>query len=162
MAFDIGRAIQLLHNPDVAIVRRTIGRLHIRFWHASAARMRELLQRAGAPHRALNLCKEIVETCRSCRMWARPGPKSIRATLRLASAFNEMVHWGILCHRTLLISHLLDEAIRFCAASTLADRFGASIIAAITVDWLRPLGPMRVLVADQEGGLMSDEAAQWM
>ena len=95
-------------------------------------------------------------------MWARPSPKSITATLWLASAFNEVVQWDILFHRTLMISHLLDEAIRFCAASSLADKTAASIIAAITVDWLRPLGPMRVLVADQEGGLMSDEAAQWM
>ena len=113
MAFDLGRALKLLSHMDEAIVRRTLRRLHIRFWHAPAKRLEEILRQAGAPSRAIKLCKEIVETCRSCRMWARPGPRSITTSLRLAQAFNEIVQWDILFHRDIMISHLIDEAIRW-------------------------------------------------
>jgi len=84
-----------LHSPDQAIVRRTLRRLHVRFWHASAARLTELLRRAGAPQQALVLIKEIIETCRSCRVWARPSVKAISGSTRLASRFNEAVQWDI-------------------------------------------------------------------
>ena len=162
MAFDLGRALRLLHNPDEAIVRRTLRRLHIRFWHCPAKRLEEILKTAGAPRSAIKLCKEVVETCRSCRMWTRPGARSVTATLRLAQAFNEIVQWDILFHRRHMISHLIDEAIRFSAGGLLASKTAEAIISAITVDWCGIHGPMRVLVADQERGLMGDVAASWM
>ena len=117
--FDLGRALRLLHSPDQFIVRRTLRRLHICFWHAPARRLKELLKRAGAPTPAIALVGEIVETCRACRLWTRPGPRSITSSTRLASMFNEVVQWDILFHRDVLISHLLDEAIRYGVASVL-------------------------------------------
>ena len=160
--FNLGRALRLLHARDTFVVRRTLRRLHIRFWHCPAKRLEELLTKAGAPDAAIALVKEIVETCRSCRLWTRPGPRSITSSTRLALAFNEIVQWDILYHRDVMISHLLDEAIRFTAASVLVSKNSADIITAITTDWLRHYGPMRLLIADQERGLLSDESAQWM
>ena len=77
MAFDLGRALKLLNHMDEAIVRRTLRRLHIRFWHAPAKRLEEILRQAGAPSRAIKLCKEVVETCRSCRRWASTSSGSL-------------------------------------------------------------------------------------
>ena len=121
-----------------------------------------LLLHAGAPKEALRLIPAIVDTCRSCRLWARPGPRSITASIsRMAQSFNELVQWDILFHRDLAISHMVDEATRWCTASVLPSKSAASIITAITRDWLRPHGAMKVLIADQERGLLSDEASQW-
>ena len=50
-AFDLGHALKLLHSRDPAFVRRTLRRLHVRFWHAPAKRMSELLRHAGAPEK---------------------------------------------------------------------------------------------------------------
>ena len=36
------------------------------------------------------------------------------------------------------------------------------IICAIIGEWVRPHGPMKILLSDEEGGLKSDEAAQWL
>jgi len=94
-AFDIGHALKLLHSTDTEVVRRTLRRLHVRYWHAPEKRMRELLQHAGAPVDALNMVKQIVDTCRVCRMWTRPGPRSMTTT-RLATGFLEIVQWDIL------------------------------------------------------------------
>ena len=53
VAFNLGRAVQLLHHHDIGIVRRTLRRLHIKFWHCPAKRLEELLRHAGAPASAL-------------------------------------------------------------------------------------------------------------
>eukprot|EP00969_Alexandrium_andersonii_P323286 14284107-Alexandrium_andersonii.AAC.1 len=58
MAFDMGRAFQLLHLPDMGIVRRTLRRLHIRWWHAPTKRLSELLRHAGAPDKAISAVAE--------------------------------------------------------------------------------------------------------
>ena len=94
-AFDLGRAMSCLHSGDEAIVRRTLRRLHIRFWHHGANRMREILKHAGAPKQATDLVQEIVDTCKICRMWKRPTPKAATST-RLATCFNDTVQWDIL------------------------------------------------------------------
>ena len=64
VAVDIAHALKLLHSVDEGVVRRTLRRLHVRYWHAAAGRMKELLQHGGAPERALSMVKEIVDTCR--------------------------------------------------------------------------------------------------
>ena len=66
---DMRRALRLLHSVDQGVVKRTLRRLHIRLWHAPAARMIELLRLGGAPTAAIKLVKEIVDTCRNCRLW---------------------------------------------------------------------------------------------
>ena len=44
----------------------------------------------------------------------------------------------------------------------MAHKTPTSIISSISDNWLRPYGPMRVLIADGESGLASEEAAQWL
>ena len=65
---DMKRALRLLHSVDQGVVKRTLRRLHILLWHAPAARMIELLRMAGTPSAAIKLVKEIVDTCKVCRL----------------------------------------------------------------------------------------------
>ena len=130
---DMRRSLRLLHSVDAGVVKRTLRRLHIRLWHAPAARMIELLRLAGAPTSAIKQVKEIVDTCRICRLWWRPTPKSM-TNVRLAKAFNQVIQWDILYHRRIMISHCIDEAIPWSAGSILPDRISTSLIWAITND----------------------------
>ena len=77
--------------------------------------------------------------------------------------FNEIVQWDILFHRDILISHLLDEAICYGVASVLNSKSAIDIITTITTNWIRLHGPMRLLIAGQERGLLQgDEVSQWL
>ena len=105
--FDLTRSMRLLHSSNDAVVKRTLRRLHTRFWHAAAAKLVEILGLAGAPRSALILVKDIVDACRICRAWQRPPPKSM-TTVRMARGFNHIVQWDILFHRRMMVSHLLD------------------------------------------------------
>ena len=119
--------------------------------------MQHILKHAGAPKQALDLVQEIVDTCKICRQWTRPTPRAATST-RLATSFNEAVQWDILFYKQYMISHLLDEAVRWSAGSVLARKDATSIIESITCDWLRLHGGMKVLIADGETGLASEQA----
>ena len=69
---------------------------------------------------------------------------------------------GRYCFIRMMISHLIDEAIRYSVGSYLEHKDKWSIITAITTHWIRPHGPMKLLLVDQESGLLSDESAQWL
>ena len=75
-SFELRRSMRLLHSSDDAVVKRTLRSLHKRFWHAAATKLVEILRMAGAPKSALILVKDSVDTCRICRAWQRPPPKS--------------------------------------------------------------------------------------
>ena len=82
--------------------------------------------------------------------------------MRLATGMNEMVQWDILFIDDFMVSHLIDEATRWSAGSILSDKDATAIIKCITSDWFRPLGPMKLLITDQEGTLMGEECSQWL
>ncbi|CAK0897272.1 unnamed protein product [Prorocentrum cordatum] len=116
---------------------------------------------AGALASTLALVKEICDTCRVCRMWTRPGPKSMTVS-RLATGFNEMVQWDILYIGDQMVAHMIDEATRWTVLNILDRKAAITIIAGITNGWIRPRGPMKLLIADVEGGLHGEEAYQWL
>ena len=82
--------------------------------------------------------------------------------VRLAKAFNHVIQWDILFHRRIMISHCIDEAIRWSAGSILPDRTAPSLIRAITNDWIRHFEGPGLIVADGEKGLVGEEVAQWL
>ena len=134
--------------------------LHIRLWHAGAKRMRELMRLGGAPQAALDMVQSVVDSCRTCRQWTRPGPKSM-TTSRLSTFFNETIQWDALFIWDDILSHCLDEAIRLSRVQRIPDRSTDSIVSAITQSWLRHYGPPRYLIADGESGLDSHGSAVW-
>jgi hypothetical protein len=157
----LGRSLSLLHSANEAVVRRTLRRLHIRLWHHGVAKMSNLLKHAGAPATAVKLLPEIIDTCRICRMWKRPTPKSATNT-RLAEKFNDTVQWDILFYKKEMISHMLDEAIRWSSASVLPKKDAPALITAISRDWIRPFGGMRLLIADGETAMVSEQVSQFL
>jgi len=74
----------------------------------------------------------------------------------MARDFKNIVQWDLLFVRKFVISHLLDEAIRWTVATSISDKTPTSIIEAIGQYWIRPYGPMRILIADGESGLASE------
>ena len=107
------------------------------------------------------MVKDICDTCRVCRLWTRPGPKSMTVS-RLSTAFNEMVQWDILFIGEVMVAHLIDEATRWSVLHILDQKTAIAIITGITDRWISPHGPMQILIADIEGGLHGEHANQWM
>ena len=61
-----------------------------------------------------------------------------------------------------MLSHLLDEAIRWSTASVLPRKDAPSLITALSQDWIRPFGGMKLLIADGEKGLDSEQLGQFL
>ena len=86
---DLGFALQQLRSLREGIVRRTLRKLHIRWFHASSKRMMTLLEAASVKKDVIQLVPQIVDTCVVCRNWQRPGPRSVAST-RVPDVFNKV------------------------------------------------------------------------
>ena len=78
--------------------------LHIRWWHASAAKMKRLLETAGVKTEIVKMVDDVVTTCAICRMWQRPGRNPVTHT-RLSLDFNEAVQCDLLFYEQDIIVH---------------------------------------------------------
>ncbi|CAK0838336.1 unnamed protein product [Prorocentrum cordatum] len=87
-------------------------------------------------------------------------PKSM-ALSRLATGFTVMVQWGTLYIGEPMVAHMI-EATRWTVLYILDRKTAIMIIAGITGGWIRPHGPMKLLISDIEGGLHGEEAPQWL
>jgi len=156
-SWDLGRSLQLLRSANPAVVRRTLRLLHIRWWHASAEKMTNLLRSAGLPVAVLNMVDAIVDTCRPCRMWKRPGPANT-TTSRMNYNFNDVVQHDLMFIKKLPWQHLIDTCTRLTQCTDIPKKDTPSLIEGIYVQWIKPYGPPDVLETDQESGLICEEA----
>ena len=159
--FDLGHVLQQLRSVREGVVLRALRKLHIRWYHCSTAKMKDLLQAAGVSPDVLNLVSRVVDTCSICRAWSRPGPKSI-ATTHLPTRFNEVVEADLLFYKRHVILHLLDRCTRFTVASLLPNREVDSILEHLHKHWIALLGPPGTLVSDQEGAFQSPISATFL
>ena len=159
--FDLGTALQELRSVREGVMRRALRQLHLRWWHAPAKRMRELLQLAGANSKALDAIQDIVDTCRTCRQWTRPGCRSMTTT-RLSTYFNETIQVDLLFHNKHVIFHAIDEAIRWTVAVTVANQQTETIQKAIHTHWLQHFSNPGTIISDQEGALKDEAMGQWL
>ena len=157
---DLGTALRDLRSENPAIINRALQRLHIRWWHASSARMSSLLKTAGVSDHVIKQISTIVSTCKICRLWTRPNNRSMVST-RMAEKFGEMVQCDLLFFEDAIILHLLDESIRFTVTALLENKTAEAITTAITNSWIKLFGPMGCIVTDQEAGLTSEIGAIW-
>lgn len=160
-SWDLGRSLQLLRSQHPGTICRTLRVLHLRWWHASAAKMKKLLQAAGVTGKALDMVDNIVDTCKQCRMWARPGPTS-KTTSRLIEEFNDTVQHDLFFIRTHPVMHLIDSCIRWTRAGFIADKESGTLMRSLYKLWLSLYGGPRVLESDQESGLITDAAKQML
>ena len=157
---DLGFALQQLRSIREGVVRRTLRKLHIRWFHAGTKRMQTLLQAAGVHRDVLTLIPSIVDTCSVCRSWQRVGPRSVTSA-RLPQAFNLEVQIDLLFYKAFVILHCIDVCTRWSAACVLSDRHTTSLLEGFSIIWLRLFGPPSNVLSDQEGGLTGDEAGRW-
>eukprot|EP00974_Lingulodinium_polyedra_P031571 3038824-Lingulodinium_polyedra.AAC.1 len=57
--------------------------------------MTHIISVVGVPQSTLQLVSQIVETCRVCRMWSKPGLQAI-ATATLGVRFSERVQLDLM------------------------------------------------------------------
>ena len=156
--FDLGQALQALRSVREGVVRRALRKLHLRWYHASADKMRALLQAAGVSREVVALVGEIVDSCTVCRCWARPGNKSV-VSGKVTEAMNELVQIDLLFYKEFVILHMVDATTRWSTATILKDRSADEILTNIDTSWCKLYGPPRVLMSDQEGAVATDYIA---
>ncbi|CAJ1367944.1 unnamed protein product, partial [Effrenium voratum] len=139
----------------------TLRRLHIRWYHPGAARMKALLQAAGVTREVINLVQDVTDTCRICRAWSRPGPRSMTTTT-LRTRFNEEVQIDLLFYRQYIILHMLDVCTRWTVASLMRARDSDEITKHMQTKWFGLFGPPTLIVCDQEGGLTTEGVGAWL
>ena len=125
-----------------------------------AARMRALFQHAGAPQQAIDLIKEVVDTCRICREWQSAAPRTM-TTGNFVGAFNDELQVDLLFWREKPVLHMIDKCIRWGMAVIIPNRETTTILNAITAGWFRLFGPPKKMSSDKEGAIVSDAGALW-
>ena len=156
--FDLGTSLQLLRSVRAGVIRRTLRKLHIRWYHAPAKCMGTLLSAAGVNPEVIKLLPDIVSTCSICRAWSKPGPKSITST-RLPERFNQEVETDLVFVGTYVILHTIDRCTRWSVAIAIPDRSTQSLLNGIRDGWTNKYGSPNELISDQEGGLNEYAAA---
>ena len=159
--FDVGRVLRTLRLAGENQARLTLRKLHIRWWHASAAAMSRLLNRAGVPERILKLIPPIVQTCASCRAWARPQPENM-ANVDLPESFNAQVEADLMFVHDAIIFHMIDRCTRWYHSIIIKGKTQEALIEALDT-WFRLHGPPKELIMDQETGIQaSAETLQFL
>ena len=92
----------------------------------------------------------IVQTCRVCRLWWKPGERP-QSTPKLTTTFNDEVQLDLLFYERKIIGHLIDGCIRWTVAQELASKELDSLLDFIWTQWIQPFGPMAVLTIGGEG-----------
>ena len=157
-AFDLGRALIDLRSLREGVVRRALRKLHVRWFHASAQKMKTLLTAAGVPQDIMVLVQQIVDTCDICRNWSRPGPRAVTSST-VTTRFNQEVQTDLLFYKDKVVLHMIDRTTRFTVARKVESKHLDCIIEGIMSHWVALFGPPNQLTSDQEGALSSPEAA---
>ena len=114
--FDIGNVLRVLKTSENrGTLQREIRKLHLRWWQPGKAAMIRILSAAGLPKDVLELVADIVDTCKECRKWHKPGKEAI-ATFSVSTKFNEHVEMDLMFYRNYFICHFIDRASRWHAA----------------------------------------------
>ena len=159
--FDIHLTAKALRTADEAARRRLLRKLHLRWWHATAAQMKTLLKAANQPPSVIQLVDDIVATCEVCRTWTRPQAHPV-STVSLSTRFNEQVEADIVFFQKKMIFHMICRCIRWHAAKEIEDNKTPTLLDAITEIWLQHHGAPKEFLMDGERGVaVSHEAKEF-
>ena len=166
--FDVSRAMATLSHPSEDVARRSIQRLHVRWYHATQKQMCDIFRAAGVPSSAVDLVKGVVQGCHVCRDWHRPAAHNV-AAFRLSLKFNEEVQFDLMFYTSqlqpergsLTVMHLVDTCIRWDVSAVIAAKTEDVLCAAITTWWISIFGPMEVLTLDEETGMRGQTCSDW-
>ena len=102
--------------------------------------MRQILQAAGVDQVRLNMIKGVVDTCRDCRAWQRPGNTVLPSTT-ISTKFCEHGEVDLMFYKRKVVFHIIDRAIRYAEGMEIPDKTEASLLAAYTSTWFQRHGP---------------------
>ena len=153
--------MKALRVCDEPARRRILRKLHIRWWHATAAQMKRLLQQAGQPVEVVDLIDGIVDTCAVCRTWMTPRPDS-QASANVTQIFNHQVELDLMYYKKKVILHLVDRCTRWHAGKEVDGKEMATLIAGIDEVWVGIHGPMKELIVDGETALKGGDTQLYM
>ena len=132
-SFDVQASMRGLRMSDEAGRRRILRKLHLRWFHPSTDKMQRLLNAVGIPKEVLELVPSIVETCRVCRLWARPSP-DVKATSRMVIGFNIEVEGDLMFYRhkgtQQVILVLVDRGVRWTSSRVIENKSTPAILTA--------------------------------
>ena len=157
-SFDLGRALIDLRSVREGVVRRALRKLHIRWFHASAQKMKTLLTAAGVPQDIMLLVQQIVDTCDICRNWSKPGPRTITSST-ITTRFNQEIQVDLLFFKDKVVLHMIDRTTRFTVARRIVSKHLDSVLEGVVSHWISMFGPPCKITSDQEGAFSSPEAA---
>ena len=155
--FNVQISLRNLRSYEPSVVQKELRMLHLRWWHASSAKMRTILQAAGVDEARLAFIKPIVDTCRECRAWQKRG-NVIMPSLDITTSFNEKGECDLMFYKRKIGFHCIDRAIRLSSGCELSDKLEASLLDAYHTSWVAHHGPFKILYSDGEGGLTTATA----
>ena len=156
--FDIQKSLRALRYGTDDQQREILRKLHVRWWHAPAAAMHNLLDKAGVPAAALNKIPGCVQTCKVCRNWNKPKPSNV-TTYDLPDKFNERVEMDLMFVYDKVVATFVDCATRWCHTVIIKDKKEQSMLEALD-SWCAIHGPMKKLVTDSESAIYRDRVTQ--
>ena len=161
--FNVKDSIRNLGSADASNIQIVLElrKLHIRWWHATRTSMEKILKAAGIKPSIIALVPRIIDTCRQCRAYQRPGPHP-KTTTTLATDINEIVEADIMFYNDFMIWHMVDRADRWQAGVILPSKNAQDVINAIETCWCSLWGPPKRLVADGERALISQEVTEYL
>ena len=124
--------------------------------------MRAILSAAGLDEARLSLIKPIVDTCRECRCWQRPGNKNV-VSASLPTKFLEEGECDIMFYNSNAgpekkIFHIIDRAIRLADGQLITDKTTETFLTAYVDSWFKRNGPFKTLYSDGESALNCEAA----
>ena len=163
-AFDVQATLRGLRHGDEAARRRLLRKLHLRWFHCSTDKMKQLLRTAGLSNEVLDLVDSICDTCKVCRHWARPS-SDVRASSRMVIGFNIEVEGDLMFFRhkgsQCILLVLTDRGVRWTAVAPIPNRSTSTILSALDKVWMAVFGPMQILIFDGEHALDDEESTMY-
>ena len=160
-SFDVQASFRALRSADEASQRRILRKLHLRWFHIGTDKMQRLLKSAGIGKPTLDLIPAIVDTCRVCQHWSRPGTES-KTSGRMVLGFNLEVEGDLMfckingAQKIVLV--LVDRGVRWSCTKVVENKSTPCLLDAIDQAWIAIFGPMEVLIFDGETGLDDEES----
>ena len=163
-SFDVQASFRGLRQADEAGRRRILRKLHLRWFHIGTDKMQKLLKCAGLGKDVLDLVPSIVDTCRVCQHWARPGTES-KTSGRMVLGFNLEVEGDLMFCRIngqqRIVMVLVDRGVRWTCTAVIENKTTPCLLNALDAAWIAVFGPMSVLIWDGETGLDDDESTTY-
>ena len=98
------------------------------------------------------MIKPVVDTCRECRAWQRPG-HAIMSSVSLPTRFNEAGKCDLMFYKRKIAFHIIDRTIRLSDGMEVQDKSKESLLQAYVSCWFQRNGPFKILYMDGESGL---------